>query len=57
MSSLDVSLLFINIPLEKAINICTQSICDQDDSAECLNKSEFKELLPLAIVPRVVFYF
>ena len=52
-----MSLLFINIPLEKAINICTQSICDQDDSAECLNKSEFKELLPLAIVPRVVFYF
>ena len=48
MSSLDMDSLFINIPLEKNINICTESIYDQNDSAEGLNKSEFKELLSLA---------
>ena len=48
MSSLDVDSLFINIPLEETINICTESIYDQNDSIESLNKSEFKELLSLA---------
>ena len=40
--------LFTNIPLEETIKICTESIYDQNDSIESLNKSEFKELLPLA---------
>ena len=40
--------LFTNIPLEETINICTESIYDQNDSIESLNKSEFKELLSLA---------
>ena len=48
MGSLDVDLLFTNIPLEETINICTESISNQNDSVEYLNKSEFKELLPLA---------
>ena len=47
MSILDVDSLFINIPLEKTINICTESIYDQNSIAEGLNKSEFKELLYL----------
>ena len=34
--------------LEETINICTESIYDQNDSIEGLNKSEFKELLSLA---------
>ena len=48
MGSVDVDSLFTNIPLEEAINICTESIYDQNDSIEGLNKSEFKELLSLA---------
>ena len=45
MSSLDMDLLFTNITLEKTINICTESIYDQNDSIERLNVSEFKESL------------
>ena len=41
--SLDEDPLFTNIPLEKTINICTESIFDQDDIVEGLNKSELKE--------------
>ena len=48
MGSLNVDSLFTNIPLEKTIIICTESIYDQNDSVEGLNKSEFKELLSLA---------
>ena len=48
MGSLDVDSLFTNISLEETINICTESIYDQNDSIESLNKSEFKELLSLA---------
>ena len=48
MGSLDVDSFFTNIPLEETINICTESIYDQNDSVEGLNKSEFKELLSLA---------
>ena len=48
MGTLDVDSLFTNIPLEETNNICTESIYDQNDSIEGLNKSEFKELLSLA---------
>ena len=41
--------LFSSIPLEQTINICTESIYDQNDSVQGLNKSEFKELLSFAI--------
>ena len=40
--------VFTNPPLEETINICTESIYDQNDSIEGLNKSEFKKLLSLA---------
>ena len=49
IGSLDVDSLFINIPLGKTFNICTESIYDQNHRIKDLNKSEFKELLPLAI--------
>ena len=48
MGSLDMDSLFTNILLEETINICTESIYDQNDSTEGLNKSECKELLSLA---------
>ena len=48
MASLDVDSLFTNIPLDETINICTESIYDQNDTVEGLSKSEFKELLSLA---------
>ena len=49
MGSLYVHSRFTNIPHGKTIKIRTESIYDQNDSAEVLNKSEFKELLSLAI--------
>ena len=48
MASLDVDSLFTNIPLDETINICTESIFNESDTAEGLNKSEFKELPSLA---------
>ena len=42
MGNLDVDLLFTNIPLEETISICTESVYDQNNSIEGLNKSEFK---------------
>ena len=48
MASLDVDSLFTNIPLDETINICTESIFNESDFVEGLNKSEFKELLSLA---------
>ena len=48
MGSLDVDSLFTNFPFEETINICTESIYDQNDSTEVLNKSGLKELLSLA---------
>ena len=57
MGSLDVDLLFSNIPLEETVNICTESIYNQNDIVEGLNKSEFKELFSLATKERVIFYF
>ena len=45
MGSLGVDLLFANIPFEEVINFCIESLFDQNDIAEGLNKSEFKELL------------
>ena len=48
MASLDVDSLFTNIPLDETINICTESIFNESDTVEGLNKFEFKELLSLA---------
>ena len=48
MASLDVDSLFLNIPLDGTINICTESIFNESDTVVGLNKSEFKELLSLA---------
>ena len=43
-----VDSFFTNIPLEESINICTESLYDQNDSVEGLNEYEFKEFLSLA---------
>ena len=43
MGSLDVDSLFTNILLEETINVWTESIYDQNDTVEGLNKSGFKE--------------
>ena len=48
MGGLAVDPLFTNIPLKEIIRICTESIYDQNDSTESLNKFEFKEILSLA---------
>ena len=54
MASLDEDSIFTNIPLEETINICTESLYDQNDIVDDLNKSELKELLSLSIEE---FYF
>ena len=48
MGSLDVNSLFINIPLEEIIEICTNELFKESETAKGLSKSEFKELLSLA---------
>ena len=56
MGSLDVYSFFPSILLDETINIYTESIYDQNDTVEGLNKTEFKELLPLA-TKESFFYF
>ena len=48
MGSLDVDSLFTNILLEETIGICTNELFKKSETVEGLNKTEFKELLPLA---------
>ena len=48
MGSLDVDSLFTNILLEETINICTSLLYNNEDVIDCINKSEFKNLLSLA---------
>ena len=48
MGSLGDDSLFTNIPLEEAINICTNLLYNNEDIIEGINKSEFKNLLSLA---------
>ena len=48
MRSLDVDSLFTNIPLKETINICTNLLYKNVDVVECINKSEFENLLSLA---------
>ena len=47
MGSLDVDSLFTNIPLDKAINICTNTAYSEQDVIEDINKEEFRNLLSL----------
>ena len=47
MGSLDVDSLFINIPLEETIGICTNTFFENTEKVG-LSKVEFKELLSLA---------
>ena len=49
MGSLDIDSLFTNIPLEETIQICTNNIFKNSDIVHGLKKSEFKDLLSLAI--------
>ena len=48
MRSLDVACLFTNIPLEKTIDICANTLFENNERVEGLSKIEFKELLSLA---------
>ena len=43
-----VASLFTNIPFQEAINICTNLLYNNEDVIDCINKSEFKNLLSLA---------
>ena len=48
MGSLDVNSLFINIPLDKTIDICINQLFENTDTVEGFTKSELKQLLCLA---------
>ena len=55
MASLDVDLLFTNIPLDKTIDICTNTIYCEQDVIEGINKEEFQNLLSLATIESFFF--
>ena len=48
MGSLDVDSLFTYTPLDKTIDICTNTIYSEQDVIEGINKEEFQNLLSLA---------
>ena len=48
MGSLYVDSLFINIPLDETINICTNIAYSEQDVIQGINKEEFRSLLSLA---------
>ena len=56
MASLDVDLLFTNIPLDKTIDICTNTIYCEQDVIEGINKEEFRNLLSLATIESFFFF-
>ena len=45
MGSLDVDLLFTNIPLDETIDICTNTIYSEQDVIQGIKKEEFQNLL------------
>ena len=47
MGSLDVDSLFINIPLEETVEICTNELFIESVTVEGLSKTEFKDFLSL----------
>ena len=49
LGNLDMNSLFNKILLGKTVTICTESIYNQNNSVQVLNRSELKELLSLAI--------
>ena len=48
MGSLDVDLLFTNIPLDKTVDICINQLFENTHTVEGFTKSELKRLLCLA---------
>ena len=56
MGSLDIDSLFAIIPLEEAIEICTNKLFKNSDIAHGLKKSEFKDLLFIFSNQRVAFH-
>ena len=48
MSSLDVNLLFTNISLDEAIDICTNTIYKQEDVIKGIDKDRLQDFLSLA---------
>ena len=48
MCSFDVSSLFTNVPLDKTIAICADTLYNIPDSQPCIRKEVFVELLPSA---------
>ena len=48
MGSLDVDSLFTYTPLDKTIDICTNTIYSEQDVIEGINKEEFQNFLSLA---------
>ena len=48
MGSFDAVSLFTNIPLEETIEICTNKLFKEFETAESLSKTKFKKNLSLA---------
>ena len=48
MPSLDVDSLFTNIPLDKTIDICIDSLCKDDENSPKITKDVFRNLPAMA---------
>ena len=56
MDSLDVKSLLTNIPLEKNIKICCDSLYKNQDLLSNINKNQFEKLLRAVIYCLMVFF-
>ena len=56
MGSLDVDWLFTDIPLDETIDICTNTIYNEQDVIQGISKEEFRNIF-IASYKRILFYF
>ena len=56
MVSLDVDLLFTNVPLEETIKICIDELFKSDMTVSGLNKKEMFELLSLTLKESIILF-
>ena len=56
MASLDVDLLFTNVPLDETIGICTQGLFENESTVYGLNKKEITEMLSLTTKESIILF-
>ena len=56
MASLDIDLLFSNVPLDETIGICTQGLFKNESTVCGLNKKEITEMLSLTTKKFIILF-